>query len=135
MTLDKLFLNREWWKGPPADAKPDIFIHRKVLEPLKRAVGPGLDTVQGVPGTFVGTLDQDFRFSTKRYDEGSGLSYYGYRFYSPLLGRWLTRDPIGELGGANLYAFVNNDPVNRVDTVGRKSDPSTSRSCRSSTPT
>ena len=46
---DKLFLNREWWLGPPANTKPDIFIHRKVLESLKRAVGPGLDTLQGVP--------------------------------------------------------------------------------------
>jgi len=46
---DKLFFEREWWPGPPSKAKPDIFIHKKVLEPLKRAVGPGLDTVQGVP--------------------------------------------------------------------------------------
>ncbi|MBD3305324.1 MBL fold metallo-hydrolase [candidate division KSB3 bacterium] len=46
---DKLFLNQEWWPGPPANAKPDLFIHRKVLEPLKRAVSAGLDTVQGVP--------------------------------------------------------------------------------------
>jgi len=46
---DKLFLEQEWWPYPPENAKPDLFIHRKVLEPLKRAVGPGLDTVQGVP--------------------------------------------------------------------------------------
>jgi len=46
---DKLLMDQEWWHGPPATAKPDIFIHRKVLEPLKRAVGPGMDTVQAVP--------------------------------------------------------------------------------------
>jgi len=46
---DKLFLEQEWWSGPPGNAKPDLFIHRKVLEPMKRAVAPGLDTVQGVP--------------------------------------------------------------------------------------
>jgi len=46
---DKLFLEHRDWPCPPGNAKPDLFIHRKVLEPLKRAVGPGLDTVQGVP--------------------------------------------------------------------------------------
>jgi ribonuclease BN (tRNA processing enzyme) len=46
---DKLFLEQEAWPTPPANSKPDIFIHRKVLEPLRRALGPGLDTVQGVP--------------------------------------------------------------------------------------
>ncbi|GAK58230.1 YD repeat protein [Candidatus Vecturithrix granuli] len=65
-----------------------------------------------------GTLDQPFGFSTKRYDTGTGLVYYGYRFYSPALGRWTTRDPLGEHGGLNLYAFVGNNPVNWVDPWG-----------------
>lgn len=65
-----------------------------------------------------GALNQPFMFSTKRYDEGTGLSYYGYRFYAPAVGRWLTRDPIGEAGGINLYGFVSNDPVNAVDPLG-----------------
>lgn len=47
--VDKLFLEQEWWPRPPEGARPDLFIHRKVLAPLKRAVGPGMDTVQGVP--------------------------------------------------------------------------------------
>jgi len=64
------------------------------------------------------TLDQPFRFSTKRYDEGTGLSYYGYRFYAPVIERWLNRDPLGEAGGVNLYGFVLNDPVNSVDPEG-----------------
>ncbi|MCK5718273.1 MAG: MBL fold metallo-hydrolase [Thiomargarita sp.] len=45
---DKLFLEKEWWPIPPSNTKPDLFIHKKVLEPLKRALGPGLDTLQGV---------------------------------------------------------------------------------------
>ncbi|WPX40791.1 RHS repeat-associated core domain-containing protein [Akkermansia sp. N21116] len=34
--------------------------------------------------------------------------YYNYRDYNPTDGRWLTRDPIGEQGGHNLYGFVRN---------------------------
>ena len=39
-------------------------------------------------------IDQPYRFSTKRYDAGTGLSCYGYRFYSPAVARWLTRDSL-----------------------------------------
>ena len=44
--------------------------------------------------------------------------YYGFRYYSPAIGRWTTRDPLGEAGGLNLYAFVGNNPVNWVDPWG-----------------
>jgi len=65
-----------------------------------------------------GGLEQPYLFSTKEYDERTGLSYYGYRFYSPALGRWTTRDPLEEDGGINLYGFVENNPVNAVDPWG-----------------
>jgi RHS repeat-associated protein len=65
-----------------------------------------------------GTFDQPYRFSTKRYDEQTGLSYYGYRFYNPTIGRWMTRDPHGEAGGINLYGFLGNNPVSFVDPWG-----------------
>ena len=58
------------------------------------------------------------RFSTKYYDSETGLYYYGYRFYSPYFHRWLNRDPIEEDGGLNLYAFCENDGVNRWDLLG-----------------
>ncbi len=71
-----------------------------------------------------GTLNQPFQFSTKQYDEKTGLSYYGYRFYSPALGRWITRDPLGETGGINLYGFVGGNPVSIVDPYGLFGGPS-----------
>lgn len=59
-----------------------------------------------------------FGFGTEYTDE-SGLIYFGMRYYSPALGRFLSRDPIGEVGsGANLYAFAGNDPVNSRDLFG-----------------
>ena len=39
-----------------------------------------------------------YRFSSKYMDDETELLYYGLRFYSPTLGRWLSRDPLGELG-------------------------------------
>ena len=80
-----------------------------------------------------------YQFSSKEYDGTVGLNYYGYRFYSPQLGRWLSRDPLGdhafltqamrgksrshrrELLDASLdplYGFVSNDPLSRVDALG-----------------
>jgi RHS repeat-associated protein len=59
-----------------------------------------------------------FHFSTKFTDRESGLNYYGYRFYDPVDGRWLNRDPIGEAGGHNLYGIVKNNAVNWIDLLG-----------------
>ena len=42
----------------------------------------------------------------------------GRRFYSPELGRWLSRDPIGERGEANLQEFVFNQPISQIDLFG-----------------
>ena len=58
------------------------------------------------------------RFSTKYYDTETGLYYYGYRFYHPVLMRWVNRDPIGERGGMNLYAFCKNATSCFFDDLG-----------------
>jgi RHS repeat-associated protein len=58
-----------------------------------------------------------FGFSSKERD-ASGLVYFGFRYYSPDLCRWISEDPIGEEGGLNLYGFCGNDPVNWTDPYG-----------------
>lgn len=65
-----------------------------------------------------GTLNQPLRLSTKYYDTDTGLSDFGYRFYDPRMGKWITRDPIGTDGGINIYAYVENNPINLVDPLG-----------------
>jgi RHS repeat-associated protein len=88
-----------------------------------------IDSAQSVVATYTydtfgnlmsktGSLNQPFQFSTKPYDEKTGLSYYGYRFYSPAIGRWINRDPLGEEGGINLYGFVGGNPVTFKDPNG-----------------
>ena len=62
--------------------------------------------------------ENPFRFSTKYTDDETGLLYYGFRYYSPQLGRWVSRDPAGIGGGSSEYAFLANTSVNQVDSLG-----------------
>jgi len=66
------------------------------------------------------TLDNPYRFSTKYFGNENKLYYYGYRYYSTFLSRWLLRDPFGEDGGIGLYNFCLNDPIGNIDTLGLK---------------
>jgi RHS repeat-associated protein len=59
-----------------------------------------------------------FRFSTKYQDDETDLVYYGRRYLNPSTGRWLSRDPVEEQGGLNLYGFVGNDGINHYDAFG-----------------
>ena len=67
-----------------------------------------------------GSLAQDnpIRFASKYYDSETGLYQYNHRMYSPKLGRFITRDPIGEYGGLNLYTYCRNGPVDDWDYLG-----------------
>ena len=60
-----------------------------------------------------------FRFSSEYFDEETALVYYNYRYYNPELGRWISRDPIEEQGGYNLYGMIGNNPLYGWDDLGR----------------
>ena len=86
--------------------------------------------VRDVDGSGIAQANK-FRFSTKYLDDdlaftgqagamgSTGLYYYGYRYYSPGLGRWMSRDPIGEKGSLNHVEFVVNNAVCGVDPDGK----------------
>lgn len=57
------------------------------------------------------------RFSGKEQD-ATGLYYYGYRYYQPWAGRWLSADPAGTVDGINIYQMVNNNPIVLSDDSG-----------------
>ncbi len=63
-------------------------------------------------------INNPVTWNTRRQDPLTNFYLYKYRNYAPQLGRWLTRDPIGEMGGINQYGFVGNDGVNGFDTLG-----------------
>jgi RHS repeat-associated protein len=58
------------------------------------------------------------QFSSMPRQANSGLSLFMFRGYDPALQRWITRDPIGEMGGINLYGFVGNNALGWVDPLG-----------------
>ncbi|MCR5183091.1 MAG: hypothetical protein K6B46_00110, partial [Opitutales bacterium] len=72
--------------------------------------------------TSSGNISQPFQWSSEFYDSELALVYYNYRHYSPYDGRFLSRDPIKEQGGWNLYAFVKNNLVKLIDFLGLKED-------------
>jgi RHS repeat-associated protein len=55
---------------------------------------------------------------TGREDDGNGIYYYRARYYSPLLGRFISEDPAGFDGGLNVYAYAGNSPVSYYDPSG-----------------
>jgi len=62
---------------------------------------------------------QPFGFAGGLYDTHTGLVRFGARDYDPTTGRWTAKDPILFAGGqGNLYVYVGNDPVNRIDPSG-----------------
>jgi RHS repeat-associated protein len=65
--------------------------------------------------TYVGALGVRNEVATN-----SELLLMGQRYYDPTLGRFLSQDPIGFAGGWNLYTYVGNSPVDRVDPSGLK---------------
>ena len=64
--------------------------------------------------------ENQWRLASKPLEWLTGYSHWGRRWYSPFLGRWVSRDPIGENGGVNLYGSCGNDMVSGLDPWGEK---------------
>jgi len=65
-----------------------------------------------------GTFDADFGYTGHYFHAATGLSLAYYRAYDAELGRWISRDPIAEEGGLNLYGYVGNNAIKLTDPLG-----------------
>jgi RHS repeat-associated protein len=54
----------------------------------------------------------------REWDKETGLYYYRERYYDPMEGKFISKDPIGFKGGINLYAYVGQNPINYTDPFG-----------------
>ncbi|HLO01014.1 MAG TPA: RHS repeat-associated core domain-containing protein, partial [Pyrinomonadaceae bacterium] len=61
---------------------------------------------------------QPYTFTSRELDAESGLYHYRARYYEPLAGRMIQTDPIGIIGGSNLYVYSGDNPVNFIDPLG-----------------
>jgi RHS repeat-associated protein len=64
-------------------------------------------------------FDNAYTYTAREWDKEIGLYYYRARYYDPMEGRFISKDPIGFAGGdVNLYGYVQNNPVNLIDPYG-----------------
>jgi RHS repeat-associated protein len=65
-----------------------------------------------------GELINPFQYTSREFDQETGLSYYRARTYDANIGRFISGDPIGFGGGTNLYAYTWNSPIVFTDPTG-----------------
>jgi RHS repeat-associated protein len=102
----------------PADEHASGLFETSEYEPFGRVLARQCADAEHVPAARPSCCP--FGFGTKYTDPVTGLVDFGYRHYRPDLGRWLSRDPLAEAGGPNLYAYCHNDPINHIDPLGAR---------------
>jgi RHS repeat-associated protein len=70
-------------------------------------------------------LTADFGYAGFYVNKTTGLDLAWYRAYDPEKGRWLSRDPLGEKVGINLFEYADNEPTLLVDRNGKQVPPQT----------
>ena len=73
----------------------------------------------GQEQVLVSIINNNLRLPGQYYDAETGLHYNLQRHYDPVVGRFISEDPLGFNGGdVNLYAYTGNNPINRIDPLG-----------------
>ena len=96
-------------------------VARYEYDPYGAIVGPDTDDdgdfdENDEPGTYAAA--NPIRFSTKYWDDETGLGSWPIRYYDPRLGRWISRDPIGEAGATGVYTYASNTTPKYIDPLG-----------------
>ena len=120
-------VERNYFASGFDEAGSDYFYTRDHLGSIREVVAADGTTVEAVyeyspwgeVSKIAGTgAESDFLYTGHFHHNPSDLHLTLYRAYNPALGMWLSRDPIAENGGLNLYAYVGNNPIMRYDPLG-----------------
>ncbi len=121
-TVSKQYFTEGW---RDASAGTNYFYGRDHLGSVREVVNASSSVLTrygydayGRGSKLSGTVDSDFQYTGHYAHSPSGLFLAPYRAYDAELGRWISRDPLGEGGGINLYGYVSNDPINWIDPLG-----------------
>ena len=63
-------------------------------------------------------FQNSYTYTGREWDKDTGLYYYRARYYDPMEGRFISKDPISFQGGINIYAYVDNNSINKIDPLG-----------------
>ena len=117
--------NKLWYTEEYNNTSSTVFFltdHLGSTRALVSDSGATLGTITydsfGLPVGITGTIGTRFLYAGRDYDADTELYYYRARWYDPQARRFISEDPIGLNGGINLYAYVGNNPVNRIDPWG-----------------
>jgi len=119
-----LFLDFESVDAPPESARRYFVFTDQIGAPLAIEDDDGYEVwranISPYGNAEISTnssVSFNLRFPGHYFDEELGLHYNRFRYYDPALGRFLQSDPVGILGGVNVYAYHPN-PLDRVDVRG-----------------
>ena len=120
-------IERNYFADGFEEGTSDYFYTRDHLGSIREVVASNGTTIEAVydyspwgqvTKTVGSGVESDFLYTGHLYHDESDLHLTLYRAYNSELGMWLSRDPIAENGGINLYAYVGNDPINWFDPLG-----------------
>lgn len=100
---------------PYAPVIDPMGIVRKLIDPNKNSI------VAEINCDIFGANLSDaipYAYRGKRYDQDTGLIYFGRRYYDPMQHRWISPDPLGPVDHENLYQYVYNNPLQFSDPTG-----------------
>ena len=106
------------------NAGPIRYLHADALGSIARETDPIGNLLTARTYDAFGLPEQahvsGYGFTGREYDSAAKLNYYRARYYDPVVGRFLSEDPLRFRGGVNFFAYVRGNPVNLIDPLGLK---------------